>query len=36
MKWYVVAQTLTSIQWHKEKERLAEMDKWIHYLEEIL
>jgi thiamine kinase-like enzyme len=36
MKWYVVAQTLTSIQWHKEKERLAEMDKWIRYLEEIL
>ncbi|WP_026582554.1 phosphotransferase family protein [Bacillus sp. J33] len=36
MKWYVIAQTLTSIQWHKNKFRYQEMDKWISYLDELL
>ncbi|GLB58559.1 phosphotransferase family protein [Cytobacillus sp. NCCP-133] len=36
MKWYVIAQTLTSIQWHKSKLRYQEMDKWIFYLDELL
>lgn len=36
MKWYVALQTLASIQWHKNKKRVSEMEKWIHYLNEIL
>ncbi|MDQ0196955.1 phosphotransferase family protein [Neobacillus ginsengisoli] len=32
MKWYVALQTLSSIQWHKNKNRLQEMDKWIEFL----
>jgi thiamine kinase-like enzyme len=35
MKWYVVLQTLSSIQWHKNKNRFQEMDKWIKFLNEI-
>lgn len=35
MRWYVVAQTLTSIQWHNDMGRLKEMNKWIHFLEEL-
>lgn len=36
MKWYAIAQTLTSIQWHKNKNRFQEMHKWLHYLDELL
>lgn len=36
MKWYVHAQTLTSIQWYKSKKRYDEMEKWIQYLDVIL
>jgi thiamine kinase-like enzyme len=36
MKWYVLAQTLTSIQWHKRKERYPEMQRWIEYLDKVL
>ncbi|MBN8200898.1 phosphotransferase family protein [Bacillus sp. NTK034] len=36
MKWYVIAQTLTSIQWHKNKFRYQEMNKWLSYLDELL
>jgi len=36
MKWYVVLQTLSSIQWHKDKQRYQEMEKWVHFLGEIL
>lgn len=36
MKWYVALQTLTSIQWHKNKCRFQEMDRWIHFLNVIL
>ncbi|PLR79171.1 phosphotransferase [Bacillus sp. V3-13] len=35
MKWYVHAQTLTSIQWYKNKGRISEMERWIGYLDEI-
>lgn len=32
MKWYVALQTLSSIQWHKNKNRLQEMDYWVNFL----
>ncbi|KAB2339003.1 phosphotransferase family protein [Cytobacillus depressus] len=35
MKWYVIAQTLTAIQWHKNKHRTQEMEKWLHFLKNI-
>ncbi|CAM4232969.1 phosphotransferase family protein [Lederbergia lenta] len=35
MKWYVIAHTLTSIQWHKDKERFEEMQHWLDYLTKI-
>jgi hypothetical protein len=28
----VLAQALSSIQWHKNQDRLAEMDSWIEFL----
>nr|WP_263325385.1 phosphotransferase family protein [Neobacillus sp. Marseille-Q6967] len=36
MKWYVALQTLSSIQWYKNKERYQEMNKWVKFLAEIL
>jgi thiamine kinase-like enzyme len=36
MKWYVALQTLSSIQFYKNKDRLHEMDKWIAFLDELL
>lgn len=36
MKWYVLSQTLTSIQWYKKKTRYSEMEKWIHFLHDII
>ncbi|MBM4762608.1 phosphotransferase family protein [Bacillus sp. B15-48] len=33
MKWYVLAQILMSINWHKHKNRLTEMDRWVVFLE---
>ncbi|CAM3765605.1 phosphotransferase family protein [Mesobacillus zeae] len=36
MKWYVIAQALTSIQWHKKQNRFTEMDKWIEFLEKAI
>ncbi|WP_191270046.1 phosphotransferase family protein [Neobacillus kokaensis] len=36
MKWYVVLQTISSIQWHKNKNRFAEMNNWIQFLNDIL
>jgi thiamine kinase-like enzyme len=36
MKWYVLAQSLYHIQWHKNKNRLEEMKKWIQFLEKCL
>jgi thiamine kinase-like enzyme len=36
MKWYVISQTLLSIQWHKDKGRVREMHYWIDYLHSLL
>lgn len=36
MKWYVALQTLYSIQFYKNKDRLEEMDKWINFLNDLL
>ncbi|MEK3887633.1 phosphotransferase family protein [Bacillus sp. FSL K6-3431] len=36
MKWYVVADTLSSIQWHKSKERYEEMQHWLDYLSKLI
>ncbi|WP_338472040.1 phosphotransferase family protein [Niallia sp. XMNu-256] len=36
MKWYVLSQTLHSIQWHKDKSRFSEMNKWIELLKHYL
>ncbi|WP_160724040.1 phosphotransferase family protein [Bacillus sp. USDA818B3_A] len=36
MKWYVTIQTLSSIQWYKNKDRLEEMNNWIDFLRDIL
>nr|WP_249305748.1 phosphotransferase family protein [Lederbergia citrea] len=32
MKWYTIAHTLLSVQWHKNKNRIKEMDHWLNYL----
>jgi thiamine kinase-like enzyme len=32
MKWYTIAQTISSIQWHKNKDRYEEMNYWVNYL----
>ncbi|CAM3968896.1 phosphotransferase [Mesobacillus thioparans] len=32
MKWYALAQSLSSIQWHKNQNRIPEMEKWIDFL----
>ncbi|MEH7181308.1 phosphotransferase family protein [Neobacillus vireti] len=36
MKWYVALQTLSSIQWYKNKDRNQEMEKWITFLDGLL
>jgi thiamine kinase-like enzyme len=36
MKWYALAQSLSSIQWHKNQNRIPEMDKWIEFLKAII
>lgn len=36
MKWYVVLQTLSSIQWHKNKQRFEEMNKWVEFLAKLV
>lgn len=36
MKWYVALQTLSSIQWHKNKNRMQEMHKWVQFLNNIV
>ncbi|OLS35853.1 phosphotransferase family protein [Bacillus sp. MRMR6] len=36
MKWYVALQTLSTIQWYKNKERFQEMEKWVSFLDELL
>jgi hypothetical protein len=32
----VVLQTLTSVQWHKNKSHFQEMNKWVQFLNSIL
>lgn len=32
MKWYALAQSLSSIQWHKNQNRIPEMERWIEFL----
>ncbi|MDQ0220308.1 phosphotransferase [Peribacillus cavernae] len=36
MKWHVIAQALSSIQWHKDKNRLEEMDRLVQHIHSIL
>ncbi|RWR09631.1 phosphotransferase family protein [Siminovitchia fortis] len=36
MKWYVIAQTMLAIGWHKTRQRYQEMDFWMDYLQTIL
>lgn len=36
MKWYVIAQSLSSIQWHKTQNRIPEMEKWVEFLTDII
>ncbi|WP_462411275.1 phosphotransferase [Neobacillus sp. Marseille-QA0830] len=34
MKWYVILQTISSIQWYKDRHSQDEMNKWISFLQE--
>jgi thiamine kinase-like enzyme len=36
MKWYSLAQSLSSIQWHKNQNRIPEMEKWIDFLKALI
>lgn len=36
MKWYVIIQTLSFIQWHKAKQRYQEMETWLDFLGEMM
>lgn len=36
MKWYALAQSLSSIQWHKNQNRIPEMEKWIDFLKALI
>ncbi len=36
MKWYALAQSLTAIQWHKNQNRIPEMEKWIDFLKALI
>ncbi len=36
IKWYALAHTLLSIQWHKDKGRMHEMDYWLEFLKNVL
>jgi thiamine kinase-like enzyme len=36
MKWYVIAQTILSLQWHTSKKEQAEMKYWQNYLKNLL
>ncbi len=36
MKWYVILETISSIQWNKDKHRFEEMKKWVHFINDIL
>lgn len=36
MKWYALAQSLSAIQWHKNLNRIPEMEKWIDFLKALI
>ncbi|WP_409270956.1 phosphotransferase [Neobacillus sp. SCS-31] len=36
MKWYAAAQAIDSIQWHKDRSRFEEMNKWADFLSGLL
>lgn len=36
MKWYVLAHTIISIEWHESKSRFQEMNFWLTYLQKLL
>ncbi|MGN5649296.1 phosphotransferase [Bacillus sp. Brlt_9] len=36
MRWYVIAQTILSIQWHTTKKQQAEAEYWHQYLQQLL
>jgi hypothetical protein len=36
MRWYVIAQTILSMQWHKTKKQQAEAEYWHQYLQQLL
>jgi thiamine kinase-like enzyme len=36
MKWYFISQSLYSVQWHKTKDRLEEMNSWLRYLDIVI
>ena len=36
MKWYVIAQTILSMQWHTTKKQQAEAKYWHQYLQRLL
>jgi len=36
MKWYALAQSLSAIQWHKNQNRIPEMEKWIEFLKALI
>ncbi|WP_028399766.1 phosphotransferase family protein [Ectobacillus panaciterrae] len=36
MKWYVIAQSIVSLQWYTTKQKKFEMDYWLNYLESLL
>ncbi|MCM3572249.1 MULTISPECIES: phosphotransferase family protein [Mesobacillus] len=36
MKWYALAQSLSAIQWHKNQNRIPEMEKWIDFLKALI
>ncbi|WP_026693616.1 phosphotransferase family protein [Peribacillus kribbensis] len=36
MKWYVICQTIISIQWHLEKDRIEESTRWLQSLEKMM
>ncbi|WLR50279.1 phosphotransferase family protein [Bacillus tianshenii] len=36
MRWYITAQTIMSIDWHRRRDEQKEMNNWIEYLQELL
>jgi len=36
MKWYVIVQIISSVQWHKSKDRFQEMDDWLLRLQSVI